>query len=224
MPGIPRLSREEAQGLRLATNRCCDYCIPMPTLHPPSQAMLDEQLQAWSSAPLSYGCGFSLDTPPSFGFLIDNHTVCLGRGEAVFDAASQALRDWKMFPLWAAVHPPGQVQEPGRLVAMYVRILGLWWVNPCRILRRCDDNSASGARRTGFVYGTLMPHTECGEERFMVEMREDGTVWYQLSAFSRPQHWMAWVGFPLARWWQLRFVRDSQQAMVAATQTGGHER
>jgi len=91
---------------------------------------------------------------------------------------------------------------------MVVSICGLWWINPCRILKRCDDGN-----RHGFVYGTLPEHTECGEERFMVEMLADGSVWYEIHAFSRPRHWMAWVGFPLARWWQCRFVRDSQAAM-----------
>jgi uncharacterized protein (UPF0548 family) len=114
-----------------------------------------------------------------------------------------------MFPAWAEVRRlRDQNQMTGDLVAMQVRICGLWWVNPCRVLRRCDSSSTDG-----FVYGTLPEHAECGEEMFAIEQQEDGSVWYVIRAFSRPRHWMVWAGFPLARWWQCRFVRDSQQRM-----------
>jgi hypothetical protein len=99
------------------------------------------------------------------------------------------------------------------IVAMMVRICGLWWINPCRILRRCDSEHTHG-----FVYGTLPEHAECGEEQFVIERRPDGSVWYVIRAFSHPRHWMAWIAFPLARWWQCRFVRDSQRRMQQALQ------
>lgn len=139
---------------------------------------------------------------------MDVHRIRLGSGVAAYQQACQALDAWIMFPAWAVVHPFAAPQNTGQIVAMVVRICGLWWINPCRILKRCDS-----ANRHGFVYGTLPEHTECGEEQFMVERLSDGSVWYEIRAFSRPRHWMAWIGFPLARWWQLRFVRDSQSAM-----------
>ena len=120
-----------------------------------------------------------------------------------------------MFPAWAGLFPPDELQEKDRIVATRIRIMGQWWLNPCRILSRIDA-SEGGIRRCGFVYGTLPQHAECGEELFLVEWLPDGSVWYEIRAFSRPRHWMAWVGFPLARWWQLRFVRDSQAAMLEA--------
>lgn len=40
-----------------------------------------------------------------------------------------------------------------------------------------------------------------------------------IRAFSRPRHWLAWAAFPLARWWQCRFVRDSQRRMIMKTNT-----
>ena len=113
-------------------------------------------------------------------------------------------------PLCGEIELGRSRQQPGDVVAMMVRICGLWWVNPCRILRRCDS-----ATTHGFVYGTLPEHAECGEEMFCVEKRPDGSVWYVIRAFSHPRHWMAWLGFPLARWWQCRFVRDSQRRMQA---------
>ena len=120
-----------------------------------------------------------------------------------------------MFPEWAEVsRQEVKGQEPGQIVAMMVRICGLWWVNPCRILRRCDSEHTHG-----FVYGTLPEHAECGEEQFVVEQRPDGSVWYVIRAFSHPRHWMAWLAFPLARWWQCRFVWDSQMRMKQSIET-----
>lgn len=182
----------------------------MPSRHPPSPERLHALLQAWRATPLSYTHRGGLEDPPESGFIVEEHRALLGRGEACWQHACAALDAWEMFPDWAPVHNR-EGQEPGRLVAMVTCICALWWVNPCRILRRCD-----GARTNGFVYGTLPEHAECGEEMFCVEKGPDGSVWYVIRAFSRPRHWMTWLGFPLGRWWQLRFVRDSQRRMQEA--------
>lgn len=185
----------------------------MVRLRQPTPEFLAANLTTWSGAPLSYAHRGGIEHPPRQGFLVDVHETLLGHGEVVFHQASAALDAWEMFPAWAEVarlRPSGQT--PGEIVAMTVRLCGLWWVNPCRILRRCD-----GPRSHGFVYGTLPEHAECGEEQFAIEWRADGSVWYVIRAFSRPRHWLAWAAFPLARWWQCRFVRDSQKRMIAET-------
>jgi uncharacterized protein (UPF0548 family) len=180
----------------------------MLSLRKPSPERLRNLLESWSDAPLSY-------TPPlENGFIADEHAVRLGSGEATYRKACEALDAWVMFPAWAEVSRQAvKGQEPGQIVAMMVRICGLWWINPCRILRRCDSEHTHG-----FVYGTLPEHAECGEEQFVIERRPDGSVWYVIRAFSHPRHWMAWIAFPLARWWQCRFVRDSQRRMQQALQ------
>ena len=176
----------------------------MPSLRKPSPERLRELLESWKESPLSYGA--RLLEKGGHGFIADEHAVRLGSGEGVWRKACEALDAWKMFPVWAEVaREEVKGQAPGQIVAMVTRIGGLWWINPCRILRRCDS-----ATTHGFVYGTLPEHAECGEEMFCVEKRPDGSVWYVIRAFSHPRHWMAWLGFPLARWWQCRFVRDSQ--------------
>lgn len=180
----------------------------MITYRPPTPQELQQHLASWQEAPLSYRHREGVENPPFEDFIDDEHRVLLGRGEEVYQRACAALDAWCMFPPWAVVHPLEAPQKTGQVVAMVTQICGLWWINPCRVLHRCDS-----LRRHGFVYGTLPEHTECGEERFMVEQLPDGSVWYEIRAFSRPRHWMAWLGFPLARWWQLRFVRDSQTLM-----------
>jgi uncharacterized protein (UPF0548 family) len=75
--------------------------------------------------------------------------------------------------------------------------------------------------RRSFAYGTLPEHGERGEERFTVEWRrEDDSVFYELYAFSRPNHLIARLGYPLARRLQRRFARDSLRAMLHATNQG----
>jgi uncharacterized protein (UPF0548 family) len=46
--------------------------------------------------------------------------------------------------------------------------------------------------------------------------REDDSVFYDLYALSRPNHPIAWLGYPLARRLQRRFAKNSLQAMVRA--------
>ena len=53
--------------------------------------------------------------------------------------------------------------------------------------------------RFAFAYGTLPSHVERGEERFEVQMHPDGSVWYVVSAFSRPGHPIAWAAYTMIR-------------------------
>lgn len=217
--GLPRVAKDAKDSKAVKTGGPIFYAfsfqqthrpwqrgITMLSLKPPARERLHELLEAWKDESLSY-------TPPlRDGFIADEHEVRLGSGAEVYQAACAALDAWVMFPTWAEVgRLEAKGQKVGQIVAMVTRICGLWWSNPCRILRRCDS-----ANTHGFVYGTLPEHTECGEEQFVIEHRADGSVWYAIRAFSHPRHWMAWLGFPLARWWQCRFVRDSQARMQEA--------
>jgi len=88
-------------------------------------------------------------------------------------------------------------------------------LNASRIVYTIDGGD--DVRRFGFAYGTLADHVESGEERFSVEWRrQDGSVWYDLLAFSRPRHPLAKLGTPVGRALQRRFARDSLQAMARA--------
>ncbi len=114
---------------------------------------------------------------------------------------------------WTQIRPPGAPITVGTVVVMQAHAMGLWWLNACRIVYTIDE--AGPVRRLGFAYGTLPAHVEQGEERFSVELHPDGTVWYDIRAFSRPRYWPVRVASPLARRLQRRFVRESQAAMRA---------
>ncbi|MGC4048071.1 MAG: DUF1990 domain-containing protein [Armatimonas sp.] len=139
----------------------------------------------------------------------DHNRVKLGDGEAVFQHAREALLHWEHFPApWVFIEPHAPI-ETGQTVAMCAKAFGLWWISAARIVYVIDE-----PRRFGFAYGTLSAHVECGEERFLVEKLPDGSVWYDLYAFSRPRRWFIKLGYPFARRLQKKFVRDSQQAML----------
>ena len=98
------------------------------------------------------------------------------------------------------------------MVAILARSLGLWWLNACRIVAVVNEHGP--VNRFGFVYGTLPDHAGSGEERFLIEWdREEGSVWYDILAFSWPRHVLARLGYPWARRVQKRFGRDSAAAM-----------
>jgi len=190
------------------------------------EGFLDRQAQLAQSYSHVGRTRTGLSAPPA-GFDLDHNRVLLGEGPEAFAAARAAIDRWVMFPagwtrvvaragdLTAAGFP---AVRQGTVVAMAVRALGLWWVSACRVVYTLDEEGV--VRRYGFAYGTLPGHVERGEERFSVELSEDGTVWYDLLAFSRPRYWLARLGYPLTRRLQRRFVHHSLAAMQAAVAPG----
>jgi len=154
------------------------------------------------------------------GYVADRYRVKLGEGEDAYRRAADALRDWRQFGLgWTSLRPLRAPIEEGSVVAVLVRHLGFRSLNPARIVYTLDDRGP--LQRFGFAYGTLPGHSEKGEELFSIEWNRadgsgEGSVHYAVFAFSRPDHPLAWLGYPFTRMLQKRFIRDSQRAMVEA--------
>ena len=121
-----------------------------------------------------------------------------------------------MFELgWLHLYWPSASLEAGSTVAVLVCAFGVYWLNACRIVYVFDEEAP--VRRFGFANGTLSEHSEQGEERFSVEWHPgDDSVWYDILAFSRPNHWLARAGYPLSRRLQHRFATESMRAMQSA--------
>ena len=180
---------------------------------PPDVARVRRFLDAQRALPLTYPAAGATDggAAPA-GFVLDHNRQRLGRGEAAFARAREDVRRWRMFPAtWTAIEPSGAAIASGEVIAILIRALGVWWLNPARIVYVIDE-----PRRFGFAYGTLPGHAERGEERFLVEWQDDDEVWYDLRAFSRPRYWAARLAYPITRALQRRFARDSKAAMAAA--------
>jgi len=179
----------------------------------PTPAALDAFRAAQAELPFTYPSVGSTATTPPPGYTVDRTRVQLGEGEAVFRAARAALERWEQFNLgWVKALPTDLPLRAGEVVAVVARLVGVWWVNACRIVYAVDEPT-----RFGFAYGTLPDHAESGEERFLVEWDQTtDAVWYDIVAFSRPRHPLARLGYPLTRRAQRRFAHDSADAMRRA--------
>jgi len=176
---------------------------------------LERFLAAARNAPFSYPERGATRADAPAGYDHDHNRLRLGSGEALFERARLALERWEHFPpAWSRVHPRTSAPQVGASVCVAFHLFGLWWLNAARIVYRLDE--AGPTRRAGFAYGTLSCHVERGEECFRIDREPDGSVWYDLGAFSRPAWWPVRLAKPLVRRLQARFVRDSQAALRAA--------
>jgi len=193
-----------------------DVTPPIVSLRKPNDAAIAEFLSRQRDSSFTYAeVGASRADPPP-GYAIDHHTVRLGAGQAAFQAARDAINRWEMFNVdWVDVHTPVGPVSPGMNVAVLARVLGLWYLNACRIVYLIDETGT--AETYGFAYGTLRDHAEKGEERFTVVWENaDDSVRYEQFAFSRPNHLLTRLNYPLARTVQKRFAKDALAAMTRA--------
>jgi uncharacterized protein (UPF0548 family) len=183
----------------------------------PSERDVVEFISGQRNLPFTYAeVGATNATLPS-GYNVDHNRIRVGEGEATYRRAVEALKSWRQFDLgWVAIMPPGVPVETGATIAVRARAFGTWSLNACRVVYVIDE-----PRRWGFAYGTLPGHVECGEERFLIEWLADDSVWYDILAFSRPQHPFVKLSSPLARKFQKRFARESLARIKSATDFHG---
>ncbi len=84
-------------------------------------------------------------------------------------------------------------------------VLPIWPVRfraPCRVIYVIDEPN-----RKGFAYGTLPGHPQMGEEAFIVDCTDDGSVWLTIRSFSRPSAWHWWAVYPILRLVQAAITR-----------------
>ena len=197
---------------------------PLISLRRPTEAaiagFLDRQVESsfnYAEVGASHG-----DPPPRYA--IDRNSVRVGKGQAAFQRAREAINGWAMFDAdWVEVHPPGAAVSPGTNVAVLAHVLGIWYLNASRIVYLIDE--AGAVETYGFAYGTLPDHAEQGEERFTVLWdHADDSVRYEQFAFSRPSRLLTQLNYPLARTVQKRFARDALEAMQRAVVTLSRDR
>ena len=179
----------------------------------PSREQTQNFIAAQRNMPFSYpDVGASNGNIPT-GYKVDHNRVRLGAGLATFDRAVMAIRRWAMFDFgWMQLCWPEAPIVIGSTVAILAAGFGLWTLNACRIVYVVEEDGP--VQRYGFAYGSLPAHVGRGEERFTVEWRhDDDSVWYDILAFSQPNHLLMQLGYPAMRMLQRRFARDSKRAM-----------
>ena len=185
----------------------------MFTFNEPTPEQVCEILAHAATSALSYeSVGATRDDAHHVaGFTHDHARVQVGHGAPDFEAACNALRAWVMFPKsFTTVHPANAPIATGTNVFVAIRLFGLTWRTTSRVVYVINEHLPL---RFGFAYGTLAEHPERGEERFLVEQLADGSVWYDLRAFSKPNYLIATLGHPFVRASQRRFREESCAAV-----------
>jgi uncharacterized protein (UPF0548 family) len=139
--------------------------------------------------------------PP--GYRHDRYSVDIGRHEGAFQRGRQAVETWQAHRyVGVALAPAEPAIAVGVDVIVALRVGPVSAVVPCRIVYVTDDDHSYG-----FAYGTLPGHPERGEEAFHVVQHADGTVTFEVVAFSRPADPLARLGSPITRLLQTRITR-----------------
>lgn len=191
----------------------------MVSLRKPSAESIRRFLDSQTKLPFTYSAVGATAKMPPIGYVVDHTRIKLGEGEAVFHSAKAALQRWEQFHLgWVEASSPDTPIKTGEVVAVMGRAIGLWWLNSARIVYVVDESGPIS--KFGFAYGTLPGHVESGEERFLIEWdRGDDAVWFDVLAFSRPNHFLTRLGYPAVRRKQKRFGRDPAASMLRAVRS-----
>jgi uncharacterized protein (UPF0548 family) len=188
----------------------------MRFVRPSDSAGMQRMVKGLETAEPTYGdIGATLAGKKPEGFHRDRYEDLLGEGTEVFQRAVTGLKTWKAHRLpGMRVFPEDQVIRTGATVVLTLGTPVASIAAPCRIVGVLD-----GQTRWGFAYGTLPGHPEQGEESFAVSMSADGTVHFEIEAFSKPADPFFRLSGPFGRGMQRgatgaylgalkRFVRD----------------
>ncbi|MGW2590791.1 DUF1990 family protein [Streptomyces sp. NPDC001515] len=150
-----------------------------------------------------------------------HHRTRIGHGRADFEAAGAAITGFRMHRASGArVTASTARAEPGTSVRVAAVLGPLRIAVPCRVIWTAYEPD-----RIGFGYGTLTGHPECGEECFVAELADDGTVTFTVMAFSRPARWYSRLAGPLVpvaqRWYARRLGRTLRRLVAEERRAPG---
>lgn len=143
--------------------------------------------------------------------------MIIGLGSIQFGEAAQALLGWQMHLSSRLQVATSSMKVENEAVAILSIRAGSLRLNaPCRVVYLIDEPN-----RQGFAYGTLPGHPESGEEAFVIEQADDGTVSSTITAFSKPASNLAKLAGPLGRLAQLRMTNHYLRSLVNVTEYQG---
>jgi uncharacterized protein (UPF0548 family) len=143
------------------------------------------------------------------GFRATTRSARIGDGDARWEFARREVMAWGV-----KTRSGFRVRANGAMRAGDDATLLLGWGRlsvrePVRVVYLVDE-----PRRCGFAYGTLPGHPLRGEELFLLERRDDDSVWLVIRAFSRPARPLWWVLSPALRLLQVVFTRRYLRALA----------
>jgi len=180
----------------------------------PSEAQLEAAVAKAAAAGFSYSEVGATEGELPAGYRHDRWSTDLGEDAPDrLDHAATELLNWRpQRGAGMSLHPDEPVSA-GLTFALTLQLpLGGYAVAPGRVVYVIDE-----PHRRGFAYGTLVGHPEQGEESFIVR-RADGRLVFEITAFSKPNHWLAKVGGRFTRRFQLAATKRYLAAMGKACQ------
>lgn len=132
----------------------------------------------------------------------------VGTGEGAFRRLADGILDWEMHR-GAGLAVPADTPR----AAPGVRVVPVMGIGPVRISAPCrvlwtEEPGGTGPRRAGFGYGTLRGHPVKGEESFTSVLEADGSVWFEVRAYSRPANLLMRAAAPVTEWTQDSITRS----------------
>ena len=167
----------------------------LPTHTGPVALLRRTTLRQLADAPLTYAeVGATRDGPLPAGYDHVERAEVVGSGRGAFDRAAAAVFRWSaQRGAGLRVQASGPASTPGTVVLMTAGLRRFGLDVPCRVVWVVDEPD-----RRGFGYGTLPGHPESGEESFVVTLRPDGDVVYELRAFSKLATRLSRLGGPVS--------------------------
>ncbi len=185
----------------------------------PDNETLAKFLRTQRSKPFSYQNVGTSNAGTQKGFKNDHNFVYLGQGDQVWIRAKNALNNWNQFPpSWTRILPRRTSIKKSEAVVVLFKIFGIWWINTAKIVYTIDESD-----KYGFAYGTLPGHVARGEELFFIKKDQNGNIYYHIKAFSKPAYWIILLAFPLMRYFQRRFVKESMMIMQKLSNAINHD-
>ncbi|GAS86776.1 uncharacterized protein RMCB_0872 [Mycolicibacterium brisbanense] len=147
--------------------------------------MPDMDWAALGRKPLNYSeVGATAGVLPS-GYRHIRRTAALGEGRSCFEDAADRLMHWGVQRgAGLRIQTSSEVAEEGALLTIRLGPVPAYG----RVVYTVDEPD-----RRGFAYGTLRGHPESGEELFAVRY-DEGRVYVDVVAFSRPATWWSRLG------------------------------
>ncbi|XP_021735481.1 UPF0548 protein At2g17695 isoform X2 [Chenopodium quinoa] len=149
------------------------------------------------------------------GFLLNHARVLIGSGQETYEKGKNALQNWRHFQMnWTFVEPTTPIKS-GVKFCVCVKEFLPWLMMPLQVVY-VNENKRSGKMKASFSFGsgTLQGHLLAGEERFSVELDDKNQVWYEILSFSKPAHFLSFMGYPYVQFRQKYFAKKSTDAVL----------
>lgn len=151
------------------------------------------------------------------GFFLNHSRVLVGSGMDTYEKGKTAIQNWRHFLMpWTFVNPKTPVKT-GERFCVCTKEFFPWLMMPLEVVY--VEETKRGKKKEaktsfGFGSGTLQGHLLAGEERFSVEMDENGLVWYEILSFSKPASFLSVIGNPYVQLRQKQFAKESTEALL----------